>query len=73
MKDFSPIKINKWGEKSFSMTLETKQAIDGQLKTKRENIKVKVRYYIKSTLSNSVQNLSDKVRKKSENELFSLV
>lgn len=42
--DFSPIKINKWGDRMFSMTLETKQinSLDGKIKTKRENIKVKV-------------------------------
>ena len=42
--DFSPIKINKFGERMFSMTLETKQknSLDGQIKTKRENIRVKV-------------------------------
>merc|ERR1711971_1083953 len=44
IKDFSPIKINKWGDRMFSMTLETKQmnSLDGKIKTKRENINVKL-------------------------------
>jgi len=44
IKDFSPIKINKLGERMFSMVLETKQknSLDGMIKTKRENIRVKL-------------------------------